>query len=41
MHTVTGRTNSLVAGTHTVAIYARKAGSGVAFLSDSSLLIGK
>jgi hypothetical protein len=41
MHTVTGRTNSLVAGTHAVTIYARKAGAGVAYLSDSSLLIGK
>jgi hypothetical protein len=40
MHMVTGRTNSLVAGTHTVEILARKTG-GVAFLSDSSLLIGK
>ena len=40
MHTVTGRTNSLVAGTHTVSILARKT-DGVAYLSDSSLLIGK
>jgi hypothetical protein len=40
MHTVTARTKSLVAGTHTVSILARKT-DGLAFLSDSSLLIGK
>jgi hypothetical protein len=39
MHTVTGRTNSLAANTHFVQIRART--DGVAFLSDSSLLIGK
>ena len=39
-HTVTGRTASLTAGTHYVHIVARKI-DGVAYLSDSSLLIGK
>ena len=41
MHTVTGLTKSLAAGTHTVAIFALMGSAGVAFLSDSSLLIGK
>ena len=40
MHTVTGRTSSLIAGTHSIGIVARKT-DGVAYLSDSSLLIGK
>ena len=41
MHTVTGRTHSLPAGTHSVRIHARKSVGSFAFLSDSSLLIGK
>jgi hypothetical protein len=40
MHTVTARTNTLAAGTHVVHITAGKS-DGLAFLSDSSLLIGK
>ena len=40
MHTVVGRTHSLVDGEHSVVISAFKSG-GLAFLSDSSLLIGK
>jgi hypothetical protein len=40
MHTVTGRTGSLVAGTHTIQVKAYK-NVGIAYLSDSSLLIGK
>jgi hypothetical protein len=40
MHTVTGRTNSLADGTHTVQVIAHKT-DGLAFLSDSSLLIGR
>ena len=40
MHTVTGRTGNLDAGTHTVSVFARKT-DGVAYLSDSSMLIGK
>jgi hypothetical protein len=40
MHTVTGRTGNLVAGSHLVDVYAHVS-DGVAFLSDSSLLIGK
>ena len=41
MHTVTGRTESLPAGTHTVRLWVSKSGSGHVYLSDSSLLIGK
>jgi hypothetical protein len=41
MHTVTGRTNTLAAGTHTVQIRANTSAGTVGFLSDSSLLIGK
>ena len=41
MHTVTGRTNSLADGTHTVQIIANTSVGTVGFLSDSSLLIGK
>src|SRR5688572_29776389 len=41
MHTVTGRTNSLATGTHTVQIVANTSVGTVGFLSDSSLLIGK
>ena len=41
MHTVTGRTHSLTAGTHSVEIIAHTDFGAVAFLSDSSLLIGK
>jgi hypothetical protein len=40
MHTATGRTGTLATGTHTVQIQAHKS-EGVAFLSDSSLLIAK
>jgi hypothetical protein len=40
MHTVTGHTDSLLAGTHTIQIDAYKP-NALAFLSDSSLLIGK
>jgi hypothetical protein len=40
MHTVTARTASLADGLHRVWVGGRKSG-GVAFLSDSSLLIGK
>ena len=40
MHTVTGRTGNLVNGTHIVHVLANVP-EGVAFISDSSLLIGK
>ena len=40
MHTVVGRTQILADGAHSVVISAYKS-EGLAFLSDSSLLIGK
>jgi hypothetical protein len=40
MHTVMGRTHTLVDGEHSVVITAYKS-EGFAFLSDSTLLIGK
>jgi hypothetical protein len=40
MHTITGRTDVLADGSHNIVIFSRQTG-GVAYLSDSSLLIGK